>query len=75
MKIFLIACAMCVTSGCAVFSPSETVFNMTLERAHAVDCNIKSLERSERRTHLECFERGRTNPAQSRSRGERRSEI
>ncbi len=68
MRILLLASAL-AASGCADLSPPETVFNMTLDRAHAVECDIKSLERTEHRTRIECFDSDRFDPARSQRRG------
>ena len=75
MRFLLIACTLLVVSGCTAFSPSETVFNRTIERAHAADCNIKSLEWTARRTHLECFSGDQANAARSTRGSEHGSDI
>lgn len=75
MRILLITCAVVFTSGCSAFGPPETVFNTTLDRAHAVDCNVKSLEWTQQRTRLECFEWRPDAPTPSRSRGQSGSDV
>lgn len=72
MKILLVASAIVVTTGCSTFTAPETEFNRTLDRAHAVDCNVKSLEWTRQRTRLECFDWQIENPTPSRS-GEQRA--
>lgn len=75
MKILLIASAIVVTTGCSTFTAPESEFNRTLDRAHAVDCNVKSLEWTRQRTRLECFDWQIDNPIPSRLREQRGSDT
>lgn len=75
MRILLITCAMVATTGCSVFAPTETAFNTTLDRAHAVDCNVKSLEWTRQRTRLECFDGQPDDSTPSRVHGQLGSDV
>lgn len=75
MRIPLIASVLILATGCSAFAPAETAFNTTLDRAHAVDCDVKSLEWTRQRTRLECFGSPRQGTMPSRSSGRRGSEV
>jgi len=75
MRNLLMASVVMVATGCSAFVPADTAFNTTLDRAHAVDCDVKSLEWTRQRTRLECFHSPRQDTIPCRSNGQRGSEV
>lgn len=55
MKRAIFGLAMFAMTGCAV-GPQESPFMSTMDRAYAVDCDIKTLEWTQQRSRLECHE-------------------
>ena len=55
MRAFVFMLLVVAVTGCTT-TGHDTEFTATLERAHAVNCDIKSLDWTERRTRLECFD-------------------